>query len=86
MKKESSADIIMTAFYGQSNYLLKKNDELALYAEIHEILRAKVPSVLPCLDNPAGIYLSSPELDQGHVEIRIPGFLTLIFGLLNPYH
>lgn len=84
-KKESSADLIMSA-QSMSNYMLRKNDELALYEEVHEILSAKIPSVLPCVDNPAGMYLSPPEVNQGTVEVRIPGFLTLSLGLLNAYH
>ncbi len=61
-KKESSADLLMTAFYGHSNYLLRKNDELALYDQIHNILLSKIPKKLPCQDSTTGIPLSDPSV------------------------
>ena len=86
IKKESSADLLMTAYYGHSNYLLKKNDELALYTQIHDLLLAKIPITLPCHDSTTGIPLSAPSVQLGLVTVHIPGgFLSLTFGLLNAY-
>jgi hypothetical protein len=75
----------MSAFYAPDNYLLRKTDEDSLQGEINEILRAKIPKVLPCEDCPVGIKLSEPVFDGGRVRLSIPGFLTLDFGLINPY-
>jgi hypothetical protein len=48
-------------------------------------LRAKIPQILPCEDCAVGIKLSEPVFDGGRVRLSIPGFLTLDFGLINPY-
>jgi hypothetical protein len=48
-------------------------------------LRAKIPQILPCEDCAVGIKLSEPVFDGGRVRLSIPGFLTLFFGLINPY-